>query len=86
MKKSEIIFILILLFDAPVFTCPQITKMIYTHSSHDVSIITWIGMSLMACLWTWIAKREKSWKLAMGSALWAICDLIVAIVALMLRF
>lgn len=85
-NKLATLLMIILVMDAPVSTAPQVIKMFNTGSSQDVSIITWCGMFFMALLWTWVAKKESSPKLVVGSALWAVCDLIVAVVAAFFRF
>lgn len=74
-----------IIIDAPMTCLPQILRMIHTHSSNDVSLLTWLLCGITSTVWAVRAKQDKSKVLTIGCGLWAIMDFGVVIYAWPLR-
>lgn len=85
MKKLIPIFQALLLFDGFIAGAPQIFRMLHRGSSEDVSILSWVWMFTMACLWAWQGKKDKSPMTFWGSVVWAMNNAIVTLVAIFYR-
>lgn len=61
-KESKKVIDRIIVFAAvlePMFVLPQALQIYRTRSADGVSIMTWLGLSLLTAVWVWYAYEHK---------------------------
>jgi uncharacterized protein with PQ loop repeat len=84
-RRIELSVQILLVMDGFFAGIPQLIKIFTRGSPADVSILSWVWMAVMACLWVYQGFREKSAVLFWSSIIWGLNNLSVAIVASIYR-
>ena len=84
-KYLQTIVQLLLIMDGFFAGVPQVIRILERRSSADVSILSWSWMSVMACLWVYQGRKDKSPVLLWSSVIWGVNNAAVAILAAVFR-
>jgi len=67
----------------PMFVLPQAVQIFRSHSAGSVSILTWLGLSLLTGMWVWYAYEHKERMVLLYQGLFLVFNSMVIIGAVL---